>query len=260
MKIISKKKPEKSLLTRLKQHAGRGNRGRITVRHRGGGARRLYRQVDFGQGHIDMVGSVLAIEYDPNRSSFLALVQYSNEEKAYVLAPHELKVGDEITTKEKAEIKTGNRMRLLNIPVGTAVYNIEVIPDRGGKLVRGAGVSARVLAHDAGYTHLRMPSSEERKVSSKSFASIGAMSNPEHRYKVIRKAGSRRLKGWRPTVRGTAMNPVDHPHGGGEGKTGRGMKYPKTPWGKHALGVKTRKKKWSDKLITQRRKKKKRKK
>ena len=260
MKIISKKKPEKSLLTRLKQHAGRGNRGRITVRHRGGGARRLYRQVDFGQGHIDMAGSVLAIEYDPNRSSFLALVQYSNEEKAYVLASHELKVGDEITTKEKAEIKTGNRMRLLNIPVGTAVYNIEVIPDRGGKLVRGAGVSARVLAHDAGYTHLRMPSSEERKVSSKSFASIGAMSNPEHRYKVIRKAGSSRLKGWRPTVRGTAMNPVDHPHGGGEGKTGRGMKYPKTPWGKHALGVKTRKKKWSDKLIMQRRKKKKRKK
>ena len=260
MKIISKKKPEKSLLSRLKQHAGRSNTGRITIRHRGGGSRRLYRQVDFGQGHIDMTGKVLAIEYDPNRSSLLALVQYDNEEKAYLLAPHELKVGDEVITKEKAEIKTGNRMRLVNIPVGTTVYNIEVVPERGGKLVRGAGVAAQVLAHDAGYTHVRMPSSEARKISSKSFASIGSMSNPEHRYKVIRKAGSRRLKGWRPTVRGTAMNPVDHPHGGGEGKTGRGMKYPKTPWGKHALGVKTRKKKWSDKLIMQKRKKKKRKK
>ena len=259
MKIVSKKKPEKSLLTRLKTRAGRSNTGRITIRHRGGGARRLYRQIDFAQGHIDMPGKVLAIEHDPNRTALLALVQYENNEKAYLLAPYDLKVGEEVVTTEKGEVKTGNRMRLLNIPVGTVVYNIEVAPEQGGKLVRGAGASAQVLAHDAGYTHLRMPSGEARKISSKSFASVGSLSNPEHRYKVLRKAGTRRKMGWRPTVRGTVMNPVDHPHGGGEGRTGRGMKYPKTPWGKHALGVKTRKKKWSDKLIVQRRKKKKKK-
>ena len=257
---VSKKQPEKALLKRLRKRGGRANTGRITIRHRGGGSRRLYRQVDFGQKHLGMTGKVLAIEYDPNRTSFLALIHYDNEEKAYVLAPHELKVGDEIMTKDTAEIRTGNRMRLGNIPAGTMVYNVEIEPERGGKLARGAGAAAQVLSHDAGYTHLEMPSSEVRKISSKSFASIGVISNPEHRYHVIRKAGSRRLKGWRPTVRGTAMNPVDHPHGGGEGRTGIGMKHPKTPWGKPALGVKTRKKKWSSKLILQRRKKKKRKK
>ncbi|MDA1337249.1 MAG: 50S ribosomal protein L2 [bacterium] len=259
MKIISKKKPEKALLSRLKTKSGRNNTGRITIRHRGGGARKMYRAVDFGQLHINMPGKVLAIEYDPNRTSLLALVQYENEEKAYVLAPYDLKVGEEIITKEKAEVKNGNRMRLANIPTGTVVYNIEVAPDRGGKLVRGAGASAQILAHDAGYTQVQMPSGEARKISSKSYASVGSISNPEHRYKVLKKAGTRRKMGWRPTVRGTVMNPVDHPHGGGEGRTGRGMKYPKTPWGKHALGVKTRKKKWSDKLIVSRRKKKKKK-
>lgn len=260
MSKVSKKQPEKALLLYLKKSGGRANTGRITVRHRGGGSRRLLRQIDFGQGHLGMTGKVLAIEYDPNRSSFLALIHYDNDEKAYVLAPHELKAGDEIMTKDEAEIKTGNRMRLGNIPVGTMVYNVELEPGRGGRFARGAGATAQVLSHDAGYTHLEMPSSEVRRISSKSFASVGVISNPEHRYKRIKNAGSRRLKGWRPKVRGTAMNPVDHPHGGGEGRTGRGMKHPKTPWGKPALGVKTRKKKWSDKLIVQRRKKKKRKK
>jgi len=260
MPKVSKKQPEKALLTYLKRTGGRSNRGRITVRHKGGGAKRLYRIVDFAQGHLDMLGTIIAIEYDPNRNARLALVEYENKERSYVLAPHELKEGDTIVTRDKAEIQTGNRMRIGNIPVGTMVYNVELEPDRGGKLVRGAGGAAQVLSHDAGYSHVALPSTEVRRISSKSFASVGMVSNPEYRYQRIRKAGLNRLKGKRPTVRGTAMNPVDHPHGGGEGRTGRGMKHPKTPWGKPALGVKTRKKKWSDKLIIQRRKKKKRKK
>jgi large subunit ribosomal protein L2 len=260
MAKVSKKQPEKALLRYMTKGGGRANTGRITVRHRGGGARKLYRLVDFGQRNIGVQGKVAAIEYDPNRNAHLALVEYENGEKVYLLAAHELKEGDAVITNDKAEIKTGNRMRLSNIPVGTMVYNIELEPERGGKLVRGAGATAAVLAHDAGYTQLQMPSSEVRRVSSKSFASVGMISNPEYRYQNLKKAGTRRLKGWRPTVRGTVMNPVDHPHGGGEGRTGRGMKHPKTPWGKPALGVKTRKKKWSDKLIVSRRKKKKRKK
>ena len=260
MSQVSKKRPEKALVKYLKKTGGRNNKGRITVWHRGGGAKRLLRLVDFGQRHFDMPGKVIAIEYDPNRNAHLALLEYENGERSYVLAAHELKEGDKIVTKDKAEIQTGNRMRIGNIPVGTTVYNIELEPDRGGKLVRGAGGAAQVLSHDAGYTNLALPSTEIRKISSKSFASVGIVSNPEYRYKRIKKAGANRLRGRRPTVRGTAMNPVDHPHGGGEGKTGRGMKHPKTPWGKPALGVKTRKKKWSDKLIIQRRKKKKRKK
>jgi len=259
MSKVSKKRPEKALLRYLHKTGGRSNRGRITIRHRGGGARRLYRVIDFGQEHLDMPGKVVAIEYDPNRNARLALIEYENKDRSYVLAAHELKEGDEIVTKDKAEIQTGNRMRLGNIPVGTMVYNVELNPDRGGKLVWGAGAQAQVLSHDAGYTHLALPSTEVRRIPSKSFASVGMVSNPEYRYKKIGKAGTNRLKGKRPKVRGTAMNPVDHPHGGGEGKTGRGMKHPKTPWGKPALGVKTRKKKWSDKLILQRRKKKKRK-
>jgi len=259
MPKVSKKRPEKALLRYLSKTGGRANTGRITVRHRGGGARRLYRVIDFGQMHLDMPGKIIAIEYDPNRNARIALVEYENKERSYVLAARELKDGDMIITQDKAEIQVGNRMRIGNIPVGTMVYNVELEPDRGGKLVRGAGATAQVLSHDAGYTHLALPSTEVRKVSSKSFASVGMVSNPEHRYKKIRKAGLSRLKGRRPKVRGTAMNPVDHPHGGGEGKTGRGMKHPKTPWGKPALGVKTRKKKWSDRLIVQRRKKKKKK-
>lgn len=254
------KKPEKGLLTYFAKRGGRASSGRITAWHRGGGSRKLYRQVEFGQSRLNVPGKVLAIEYDPNRNAHLALVEYEKGERAYILAPHELEVGAEIVTKDEAEIKTGNRMRLANIPVGTMVHNVELEPDRGGRMARGAGVAVVVLAHDAGYTQLQMPSSEVRRVPSQGFASVGTVSNPEFRYKRAGKAGSTRLKGRRPKVRGTAMNPVDHPHGGGEGRTGRGMKHPKTPWGKPALGVKTRKRKWSDKLIVQRRKKKRRKK
>lgn len=260
MAKISSKKPEKTLLLSLKKRGGRGNTGRITVRHRGGGARKLYRQLALGQENLGEKGRVVSIEYDPNRSSFLALVEYENGRKSYILAPHELKEGDELATQEAGEIKAGNRMRLGSIPVGTAVHNIELEPGRGGKLARGAGTFASVVAHEAGYTLLALPSTETRKVPSACFASVGMLSRPSKRYEKAGKAGSLLRKGRRPKVRGTAMNPVDHPHGGGEGRTGRGMKHPKTPWGKPALGVKTRRKKWSDKLIVQRRKKKKRKK
>lgn len=260
MAKTAKNNPEKSLLVHIQKRAGRARTGRITAWQRGGGSRKLYRKVEFGQGHVDISGKVLSIEYDPNRNAYIALVEYGVNDKAYMLAPHDLKVGDAVVTKDQAEIVAGNRMRLVNIPIGTSVHNVEIEPERGGRMGRGAGTSIIVLAHDAGYTQLQMPSSEVRRVSSKGFASIGQVSNPEHRYQNVGKAGSSRLKGRRPKVRGTAMNPVDHPHGGGEGKTGRGMKHPKTRWGKPALGVKTRKKKWSDKLIVQRRKKKKRKK
>jgi large subunit ribosomal protein L2 len=255
--ILTKKEPEKSLLRPLKKKAGRTSSGRITVRHRGGGAKRLYRIVEFGQERLDTPAKVTALEYDPNRTAFLALLEYKDGQKKYILAPHDLKVGDEVIFSEKAPLKPGNRMKLKNIPIGTMVYNIELTPGRGGKIVRAAGTSAQVMAQEGEYTHLKMPSGEIRKVFSECFASIGQVSNPEHRFQKLGKAGRARLKGWRPTVRGSAMNPVDHPHGGGEGKAPIGLPHPKTPWGKPALGVKTRKKKWTDKLIIQRRKKKK---
>lgn len=255
--IISKKEPFKGLLVHLRKAGGRNNQGRITIRHRGGGQRKLYRLVDFGQHHLGVKGKVISLEYDPNRTALIALVQYENGTKGYVLAPHNLEVGAEILCDEKTEVRLGNRMRLQNIPVGTQVYCIELEQGRGGKLVRGAGAAAIVLAQEGGYTHVQMPSSEERKISEKCFATIGMVSNPEHRYKIIGKAGSVRLKGRRPKVRGSAMNPADHPHGGGEGRQGIGLKYPKTPWGKHALGVKTRnKKRWTSRRILQRRRKK----
>lgn len=255
-KILSKKKPEKGLLLSFKKRAGRSRFGRITVRHRGGGAKRLYRIVDFGQEKIDIKGKVIALEYDPNRTGFLALIEYEDGKKGYILAPTGLKVEDEIICAEKAEIKTGNRMKLENILVGTQVYNIELEKERGGKMVRSAGTSAKILAHEGKHTHLEMPSGEIRKVFRDCFASIGQVSHPEKRFEKIGKAGTKRLKGWRPTVRGTVMNPPDHPHGGGSGKSPIGMKYPKTRWGKPALGVRTRRKKWTDKLIIKRRKKK----
>lgn len=257
IKSLSKKKPEKKLLLFIKKNAGRGSSGRITVRHKGGGVKRLYRIVDFGQEKIGIPGKVASLEYDPNRSAFIALLQYQDSDRRYILAPKELKIGDEIITSEKASLSPGNRQRIKNIPVGTLVYNIEIIPGRGGVLVRGAGTSARVMAHEGKYMHVEMPSSETRKVLGECFASVGTVSNPEHIYQTIGKAGRARLRGKRPTVRGSAMNPPDHPHGGGEGRSPIGMKYPKTPWGKHALGVKTRKrKKWTNKFIIQRRKKK----
>lgn len=231
--------------------------GRITVRHRGGGAKRLYRFIDFGEEKLGIVGKVIALEYDPYRTGYIALIEYRDGDKRYILAPKDLKIGDELICAERAEVKIGNRMKLKNILVGTLVHNIELEPSRGGKLVRGAGTSAKVLAQEEGLIHLEMPSGEVRKVSQECYATIGQVSHPEKKFEKIGKAGRKRLKGWRPTVRGTAMNPPDHPHGGGEGKTSIGLKHPKTPWGKPALGVKTRKRKWTDKYIIQRRYKKK---
>ena len=258
--ILAKKQPEKALLQWIRKTGGRNSTGKITVRHHGGGYRKLYRFVDFGQEHKDVRGKVAAIEYDPNRSSYIALIQYEDGKKGYVLAPSDLQVGQEIFCAEKTEMKAGNRMQLRHMTVGTMVYNVELHPGRGGKVVRGAGTTAKVLANEDIYTHLQLPSTEIRKVQSICYATVGVVSNPEHMYHRVANAGRMRKMGWRPTVRGSAMNPVDHPHGGGEGRTGIGLKYPKTPTGKHALGVKTRnKKKWTNKLILQRRRKKPRK-
>lgn len=256
-KFLTKKEPEKKLLLPLKKKGGRGSSGRITVRHQGGGVKRLYRIIDFGQEKLGISAKVAAIEYDPNRTSFICLLEYEDGEKRYRLCPQELKVGAPIICAEKTEIKTGNRMKLKNIPVGTPVYNVEIEPGRGGKLARGAGTSARIIAQEGKYSHLVFPSSEVRKIFGDCYASVGQVSFPEHKFIEVGKAGRARLKGIRPAVRGSAMNPPDHPHGGGEGKTPIGLKHPKTPWGKPALGVKTRKKKWTDKLIISRRRKKK---
>jgi large subunit ribosomal protein L2 len=237
----------------LKKRAGRSSSGRITVRHKGGGVKRLYRIIDFGEEKLEMPGKVIALEYDPNRTAFLALVEYQDKEKRYILSPKDLKIGDEIICAEKTEFQLGNRTKLKNIPIGTQVYNVELESGKGGKLARGAGASVKVVAQEGKFTHLEMPSKEIRKVYGDCFASLGQVSHPEHRFEIIGKAGRVRLKGKRPTVRGTAMNPPDHPHGGGEGRAPIGLKHPKTPWGKPALGVKTRKKKWTDKLIISRR-------
>jgi len=255
-KILSKKKPEKGLLLNIKKKAGRNRTGRITVRHKGGGVKRKYRIVDFGQKKLDIPAKVIALEYDPYRTAFLMLLEYEDKNKRYRLAPDKINVGDLIVCAEKAEIKIGNRMKVKNIPVGTQVFNLELVPNQGGKIIRSAGSSARILAHEGKYANIEMPSSEIRKVFVDCYATIGTVSYPEWRYVNVRKAGVNRLKGKRPRVRGVAMNPVDHPHGGGEGRASIGMKHPKTPWGKPALGVKTRKKKkWTNKYIIKRRKK-----
>ncbi len=256
-KLLTKKKPEKRLLITLKRKAGRGAGGRISVRHKGGGAKRLYRILDFGEEKINIPAIVIAIEYDPYRTAFICLLEYEDGEKRYRICPQGLKVGDKVICSDQAENKIGNRMKLKNILVGTQVYNIEIEPGKGGKLARGAGTSAKVLAQEGKYTHLVFPSSEIKKITRESFASIGQVSFPEHKFIKIGKAGRSRLLRKRPTVRGTAMVPADHPHGGGEGKAPIGLKHPKTPWGKPALGVRTRKKKWTDKFLIQRRKKKK---
>lgn len=254
-KILTKKEPEKKLVMYIKRKAGRSTQtGQITVRHRGGGAKRLYRIVDFGQEKMKIPGKVVAIEYDPNRTAYLALVEYQDGERRYILAPEGIKIGDEIICDEKTEIKIGNRMKLKEIPIGIPVFNVELVPGKGGKIVRAAGTSAKVMGQEGKYTILEMPSKEIRKVSSECFATIGQVSHAEHIFEDIGKAGRRRLKGWRPTVRGKAMRPVEHPHGGGKGKAPIGMPYPKTPWGKPAKFVKTRKKKWTDKLIIKKRK------
>ncbi len=257
--ILTKKEPEKGLITILKKTAGRNNTGRITVRHRGGGVKRYYRAVEFGQSNLGQAGKVQAIEYDPNRTCYIALIQYGNGQKQYILAPQGMRVGDEVICDEKVPLKPGNRLKLKNVPVGMMVYNIELVPGMGGKLARGAGSSAQVMAQEGKYANLKMPSTEIRKVLSECFVSVGSLSNPEHRFKDWGKAGVARLKGRRPSVRGSAMNTCDHPHGGGKNKQPIG-RHPRTAWGKPALGVKTRKRnKWTNKLILQRRVNKKRK-
>jgi large subunit ribosomal protein L2 len=254
-KLLTNKEPEKKLLLSFKKRAGRARSGEVTVRHRGGGAKRLYRIIDFSQEKINIPAKVVALEYDPYRTAFIALLEYKDGEKRYVLAPQGLKVEDEVLTAEKTEIKPGNRIKLKNIPIGTLIYNIELSPGQGGKLVRGAGTTAKILAHEGGYIHIEMPSKETRKIPEECFASIGSISHPEHRFEILGKAGRIRHLRRRPIVRGAAMNPVDHPHGGrGGGKRPIGLKHPKTPWGKIARGVKTRRRKHTDKYIIERRK------
>lgn len=255
---LTDKKPEKSLTKRISKHAGR-SRGKISVRHRGGGARRKYRMIDFRMKKFDIEGTVDAIEKDPNRNALIALVVYADGEKKYLIATEEMKKGTKIITSQKAPIKDGNRLMLKNIPVGTVVCNIEMIPKKGAQIARGAGSYAILQAIDAGMATLKMPSTEIRMLKETCFATIGKVSNFEYSAYRIGKAGRKRHMGRRPHVRGSVMNPVDHPHGGGEGKQGIGLKYPKTPWGKPTLGKKTRKKKKiSDKFIIKRRKKRKR--
>ncbi|MEK9134921.1 MAG: 50S ribosomal protein L2 [Patescibacteria group bacterium] len=252
--ILTKQGPEKKLLVSLKRWAGRNSTGTITIRHRGAGARRLYRLVDFGQPKLDVKAKVMTLEYDPYRSAFIALVEYPDKERKYILAPKDLKAGDEIIFSENAEIKSGNRLKIKNIPVGTMVFNIELEPGQGGILVKGAGTAAKVQGSENKFVQVELPSKETRLILGECFATIGQVSHQEHRFEIIGKAGPKRHRGWRPTVRGSAMNPPDHPHGGGEGKTPIGMKHPKTPWGKHARGVKTRNKnKWTNKMIVKRR-------
>lgn len=250
---ITKKKPEKSLTVSLKKHAGRNNAGRITVRHRGGGHKRKYRIIDWKRTKDGIPGRIASIEYDPNRSANIALVVYADGEKRYIIAPNGLQVGQTITSGSDVEIEIGNALAISDIPVGTTLHNIELEPGRGAQLVRAAGTSAQLIAKEGKYGTLRLPSGEMRKVHIKCRATIGQVGNIDHQNIKLGKAGRRRHKGWRPTVRGSVMNPNDHPHGGGEGKAPVGMAGPKTPWGKPALGYRTRKNKKSDKLIVRRR-------
>lgn len=252
--LTKKVKPKKSLLKTLKNRAGRNSQGRITMRHQGGGNKRRYRIIDFKQANLNIAGVVTTIEYDPYRTCFIALITYPGQRVSYILAPHGLKVGDEVIAAETAPLKTGNRMKLGNIPPGHQVHNIELNPGAGGQMARSAGSYAEVMAHEGAYTNLKMPSGEVRKVLSSGFASLGQLSNPEHNLQVIGKAGRSRWLGIRPTVRGKAMNPVDHPYGGGEGSQPRGTRKPKDIWGNITGGRKTRnKRKHSTKLIVKRR-------
>lgn len=257
--LLTNKKPEKSLLKNIRRSNGRSkSSGRITTRHKGGGVKKLYRMVEFSQTIMDSPAKIVALEYDPNRTAFIALLQYATNQLQYIIAPQGVKVGDEVIFADRAPLKPGNRVKLKNVTVGMSVYNIELEPGKGGKIARSAGSAAQVLAQEHGYTNLKMPSSEVRKVSDECFAAIGMASNPENRFYRVGKAGKSRMKGRRPHVRGSAMNPVDHPHGGGEGRQPIGLKHPKTPWGRPALGVKSRNpKKWTNKFIIERRKKKK---
>ncbi len=250
---ITKDRPEKNLVKSAKRQSGRNNQGRMTVRHRGGGSKRKIRIIDFKRNKIGVPGRVVAVEYDPNRSARIALIFYADGDKRYILAPNGLTVGESIKAGADAEYKTGNSMPMGSMPGGTQVHNIELTPGRGGQMVRSAGVSAQIMGKEGGYVFLRLPSGEMRKVRAECMATIGQVGNLDHSNVKMGKAGRKRWKGLRPTVRGSAMDPKSHPHGGGEGRAPIGMPGPKTPWGKPALGYRTRKSKPSDKLIVKRR-------
>lgn len=251
---LSRTKPMKSATVSLKRKVGRNNLGRITVRHKGGGVKRLYRQIDFRQDKYDIPGKIKTLEYDPYRSAFIMRVVYADGEERYHLAYDKAKAGDTIITSRNAPLKEGNRLPLEKIPIGYPVHNVEIQPGRGGKIIRSAGSSTQVLAHEGKYVHLKMPSGEVRRVLRENLATTGQVSNQEHSLTVIGKAGRKRLMGIRPTVRGAAMNPVDHKYGGGEGRQPRGTKRPKDIWGNVIGGRKTRKKqKWSNRLIVKKR-------
>ena len=252
---VTKKTPEKSLLATKKKNAGRNSYGRITVRHQGGGNRQKYRIIDFKRNKDNMEATVIGIEYDPNRSSNIALIQYEDGEKAYILAPQGITDGSKVVSGESVDIKPGNCMPISSIPVGTLIHNIELNPGQGGKLVKAAGQSAQLMAKEGKYAHVRLPSGEMRLILAKCRATVGVLGNSDHENVKLGKAGRKRHMGIRPTVRGSVMNPVDHPHGGGEGKAPVGHAGPLTPWGKPALGYKTiNKKKLSNKFIVKRRK------
>ncbi|MDR2817214.1 MAG: 50S ribosomal protein L2 [Oscillospiraceae bacterium] len=250
---LSKDGPEKSLLCKLKKRSGRNSYGRITVRHRGGGSKNKYRIIDFKRNKAGVKATVVSLEYDPNRTAFIALIKYADGEKNYVIAPHGIKVGDVVEAGTGSDIKLGNALRLCDMPLGTFIYNVELHPGGGAQLARSAGVVAQLMAREGDYALVRLPSGELRKVRANCMATIGQASNLDHENISIGKAGRKRHMGWRPTVRGSAMNPCDHPHGGGEGKAPVGRPGPVTPWGKPALGYKTRKKHHkTDKFIVKR--------
>jgi large subunit ribosomal protein L2 len=251
---ITAREPEKSLTVCIKKSAGRNQTGKITTRHRGGGNKRLYRQIDFKRNKIDVPAKVATIEYDPNRTARIALLNYVDGEKRYIICPLGLKVGDTIISSTTADIKPGNVLPLANVPVGTIVHNVEMAPGRGGQLARSAGMGVQLLGKEGNYAIMRLPSGEIRRILLTCKATIGQVGNLEHENISLGKAGRTRYKGIRPTVRGVTMNPCDHPHGGGEGKSPIGRKSPMTPWGKVAMGRKTRGKKQSDKLIMKKRK------
>ena len=250
---ITTSTPEKTLTVTMKKNGGRNNQGKITVRHQGGGVKRRYRIIDFKRNKLNVPGTVATIEYDPNRTANIALINYADGEKRYIIAPKGLEVGAVIEAGENADIKVGNALPIMNIPVGTMVHNIELRPGKGGELARSAGASAQILGREANYVMIRLSSGEQRKVLGTCMATVGEVGNEDSSLVKVGKAGRKRLMGIRPTVRGSVMNPNDHPHGGGEGRAPVGRKAPMTPWGKPALGLKTRKKKQSDKFIVRRR-------
>lgn len=245
---LHKGRPEKSLVEGLTKKGGRNNAGRITARRRGGGAKTLYRMIDFKRRKLDVAATVTRLEYDPNRSAFIALVEYADGEKSYILAPQRLAAGDEIVASFKADVKPGNAMALKSMPVGTIIHNVEMKPEKGGQIARSAGAYAQLVGRDGGMAQVRLMSGELRAIPETCFATVGAVSNPDHMNRNLGKAGRKRLMGKRPAVRGVAMNPIDHPHGGGEGRTSGG-RHPVTPWGKPTKGRKTRKNKATDKFI-----------